>query len=309
MIPDSHPIEWGTGTIIDEPAAITDSYPIGWGTGVSSDEPATVTDPTPLAGVSVAEPSAIAYIDPIERVGYDEDEPEAPMWKQSLMMAARQGLGGGYSVGKGLTSAEPENTEAANTARYGLGHNLLMRSPLLMGGMTRLIGPRREDESEAEYLDRATGANAPIINNAVAWKNAAKKKLNKTFVRMANDKPPQAAPKKRGRLSPPYYDVAPAPPLVRGEVVLGSSSSSCQALDAQGNSIDLSGQVLDAQGNPMALSDSEEEAEDLALALEDSRPTFATAFSRDVWPSIDNQLSAEELRQTVDRTIFELSAD
>ena len=91
--------------------------------------------------------------------------------------------------------------------------------------------------------------------------------------------------------------------------MLGSSSSSCQALDAQGNSIDLSGQVLDAQGNPMALSDSEEEAEYLALALEDSRPTFATAFSRDVWPSIDNQLSAEELRQTVDRTIFELSTE
>lgn len=56
----------------------------------------------------------------------------------------------------------------------------------------------------------------------------------------------------------------------------------------------------------MVISDSEEEAEDLALALEDPRPRFATAFAKDVWPSIagHNQLSAGELRQTVDRTIF-----
>lgn len=175
----------------------TDSYPVEWGTGASVDEPATITDPNPVEGVSVAEPATITHSNPIEKVGFDEDETETPLWKHGLMMAARQGLTG-YSVGKGLTPAEPENSETANTARYGIGYHLMVKSPLVLGGMTRLIGPRREDESEGEYLDRATGANAHVINNAVAWKSTSRKKLNRTFVRMSSERPSLAAPTGKG---------------------------------------------------------------------------------------------------------------
>ena len=254
---------------------ITDPNPVE---GASVDEPATITDPNPVEGVSVDEPATITHSNPIEEVGFDEDETETPLWKHSLMMAARQGLTG-YNVGKGLTPAEPEDTDTANTSRYGIGYHLMVKSPLLLGGMTRLIGPRREDESEGEYLDRATEAKAPVIDAAVAWKNTARKRLNKIFVRMSGEKASQKEPARP----------QPAPLFVRGDSVQGSSSS-CQ--------------VLDAHGNPIIISDSEEEAEDLALALEDPKPMFATAFDEDVWPNIEenNQLSAGELRETVDKT-------
>ena len=207
------------------------------------------------------------------KLNFDEDEEDVPMFKFAMMTASAKHLWNNH-VGKGVTPAEPEEADAA---RYGPGYRLLTKAvgesnfPRMQQGIAKLTGPRLENETQEEFMARATQTNRPVINSAVAWGSAAQKRAHKHLRQLAQDREKSQS--------------GPELKFNQGEAVAGSA-------DAYG--------ILDAQGRHIDMSDEEGKAPDPTQV--EPKPDMTTAFDATVWPPIGDQtqLSTGELQAAVE---------